>query len=107
MQLVRSIEAFRFEQHWGVRDFARYLGVTPRTYAQLVANPKQVTPATKRKIMLKLKVSPYQIRELVPQIAPADLAAIRADIAAADAADTWVVYDVDGTPTGESARALR
>ena len=107
MQLLRSIEAFRFEQHWGIRDFARYLGVTPRTYTQLVEHPDQVTPATKRKIMLKLKVSPYQVRELVPQIAPADLAAIRAEIADAHANDTWVVYDTEGNPTGESARALR
>jgi transcriptional regulator with XRE-family HTH domain len=107
MQVLRSIEAFRFEQHWGIRDFARYLGVTPRTYTQLITNPEQVTHATKRKIMLKLKVSPYQVRELVPQIAPADLAAIRAEIADADAKDSWVVYDTEGNPTGESARTLR
>jgi transcriptional regulator with XRE-family HTH domain len=107
MQTPRSLEAYRAEQHWAIHEFAAYLGVTPRTYQQLLSAPDQVKPATKRKVMLKLGVSPYLVHELVPRLAPADLASIEADIQAADAQDSWVIYDDNGVPTGERLSDLR
>ena len=107
--VTRSIEDYRIEQLYEVREFVAILGITEQTYQRLIKHPDAVRLKTKQQMFLRLReklpngasLSPHHIREFGPVASPAVMAQLQAIIEEANR-DGWIVCDPDTLePTGE------
>lgn len=107
--VTRSIEDYRTEQLYEVREFVAMLGTTEQTYQRLIKHSDAVRLKTKREMFLRLReklpngdaLSPYHVREFAPVASPAVVAQLHAIIEEANR-DGWIVCDPDTLePIGE------
>lgn len=97
----KSLEDFRRERDMEVAEFAMFLGISTRTYTQLLQRDPTIPENTLHKVASRLEVAPPAIIECFPLPSSAAVNQIRERLDQADAYGVIVFDPERGEPTEE------